>query len=143
MLNPSRVYMLAADHRWQWEEWCDARSIARARIPEVKQIAYDGFLRAHTQSAEVRESGALLIDAQYAAPVIASAAAAGLNVGTPAEKAGAFPLQWATEPFSRALIGSFVKVLVRHRADDHAAIVQEQRDKLDALQAWCRAAGKP
>ena len=43
MLNPERVYMLAADHRWQWEEWCDAQSIPRARIGEVKRLARSVF----------------------------------------------------------------------------------------------------
>src|SRR5258708_28411854 len=135
MLNPDCVYMLAADHRWQWEEWCDARSMPRARIADVKRIAYDGFLRARDRSAEVRDFGALLIDEQYSAPVIADARRTGVNVGTPAEKAGAFPLAWSTDPFSRALTGVFVKVLVRYRSDDNASIIQGQRAKLDALQA--------
>jgi 5-dehydro-2-deoxygluconokinase len=143
MLNSERVYMLATDHRWQWEEWCDAHTVSRARIPEVKRLAYDGFLRAREQSADVRQFGALLIDQQYSAPVIADALAAGVNVGTPAEKAGAFPLAWSTEPFPDALTGAFVKVLVRYRADDDPVIVQGQWEKLDALQAWCRGSGKP
>src|SRR5882762_5822647 len=99
-MNPDRVYMLAADHRWQWEEWCDARSMPRARIPEVKRLAYDGFLRARERSADVRDFGALLVDEQYSAAVIAHARTASVNVGTPAEKAGAFPLAWSTDPFS-------------------------------------------
>jgi len=143
MLNSDRVYMLAADHRWQWEEWCDARSIPRARIGEVKRLAYDGFLLARDRSAAVRESGALLVDEQYASAVVAEALAAGIAVGTPAESAGAFPLAWSAEPFSRALTGAFVKVLVRYRSDDDAAIRDGQWEKLDALQAWCRDAGKP
>jgi myo-inositol catabolism protein IolC len=143
MLNSDRVYMLAADHRWQWEEWCDARSIPRARIGEVKRLAYDGFLLARDRSAAVRESGALLVDEQYASAVVAEALAAGIAVGTPAERAGAFPLAWSAEPFSRALTGAFVKVLVRYRSDDDAAIRDGQWEKLDALQAWCRDAGKP
>lgn len=143
MLNSERVYMLAADHRWQWEEWCDARAIPRARISEVKRIAYDGFLLARDRSADVRDFGALLVDEQYSSAVIADARAAGVNVGTPAEKAGAFPLAWSTDPFSRALTGAFVKVLVRYRPDDDDAIVQGQWEKLDALQAWCRSAAKP
>ncbi len=61
-MNTDRVYMLAADHRWQWEEWCDARSMPRTRIAEVKRLAYDGFLLARDRSAAVRECGALLID---------------------------------------------------------------------------------
>lgn len=142
-LNRECVYMLAADHRWQWEEWCDARSIPRARISEVKHLAYDGFLLARDRSPEVRESGALLVDEQYGSAVVGAARRAGLTVGTPAEKAGAFPLAWSAEPFSLALTGAFVKVLVRYRSDDEPAIRDGQWEKLDALQAWCRGAGKP
>ena len=143
MLNSDRVYMLAADHRWQWEEWCDARSIPRARIGDVKRLAYDAFLLARDRSAAVREFGALLVDEQYASAVLADALSAGVNVGTPVEKAGAFPLTWSAEPFSRALTGAFAKVLVRYRSDDDQAVQDGQREKLDALQTWCRGAGKP
>jgi len=143
MLHRDRVYMLAADHRWQWEEWCDARGIARERIADVKRLAFDAFMRARDASPDVRDHGALLLDAQYSAPIVAEAARAGIEVGTPAERAGAFPLEWAAEPFERALAGAFVKVLVRYRADDDAAIHAEQLGKLLALHAWCRAAGKP
>src|SRR5438034_9086336 len=111
MLNPQCVYMLAADHRWQWEEWCDTRSIPRSRISEVKQIAFDGFMQAREQSPAVRANGALLIDEQYAPAVVGAAMKAGITVGTPAETPGAVPLAWTIEPFSRALTGAFVKVL--------------------------------
>ena len=143
MLHPDRVYMLAADHRWQWEEFCDARAIPRERITEVKRLAGDGFLLARDRSSAARDFGALLVDEQYASAVIADLLEAGLTVGTPAEKAGASPLAWATEPFSAALTGSFVKVLARHRTDDAGDVQAGQWAKLDALQAWCRAAGKP
>ena len=141
MLSSDCVYMLAADHRWQWEEWCDARSIPRTRIPEVKRLAADGFRLARERSPRVREFGALLLDAQYSSDVIAEARRDGLIVGTPAEKAGAFPLAWSTEPFERALIGTFVKVLVRFRPDDADEIREGQWHKLDMLHAWCRRAG--
>jgi len=72
-LSPDRVYMLAADHRWQWEEFCDARSLSRERIPDVKRLAYDAFLLARQRSAAVLEFGALLVDAQYSSGVIAEA----------------------------------------------------------------------
>jgi 5-dehydro-2-deoxygluconokinase len=141
MLNSECVYMLAADHRWQWEEWCNAKSIPRTRIPEVKRLAADGFRLARDRSPRVREFGALLLDAQYSSEVIAGARRDGLMVGTPAEKAGAFPLAWSTEPFERALLGTFVKVLVRFRPDDADEIREGQWQKLDTLQAWCRRAG--
>jgi 5-dehydro-2-deoxygluconokinase len=143
MLHPNCVYMLAADHRWQWEEYCDARSIARVRIPEVKRITFDAFMEARERSADVRTHGALLIDEQYGSAIVADALRAGVSAGTPVERAGAFPLSWATNPFERALTGEFVKVLVRHRPDDPEAIREAQLEKLKALQAWCRRAGKP
>ncbi len=135
--------MLAADHRWQWEEFCDARSLPRERIRDAKRVAYEGFVRAREQSAAARQFGALLIDEQYSSAVIADALKAGLAVGTPAEKAGAIPLAWATDPFSAALTGAFVKVLARYRRDDKAETLAEQWAKLEALQAWCRGQGKP
>src|SRR5471030_142433 len=137
------LYVLAADHRWPWEEFCDARSLPRERISDVKRVACDGFLLARERSAAVRDFGALLVDEQYSSATIAGALKAGLNVGTPAEKAGAFPLAWATDPFSDALTGAFVKVLVRYRPDDEAEIQAGQWANLEALQAWCRGAGKP
>ena len=142
MLNPDRVYMLAADHRWQWEEWCDARGVPRDRIAEVKRLALDGFMDAHSRSSLVRQFGALLLDEQYAGAVTADAMAQGVCVGTPAEKAGASPLEWATEPFSRALTGAFVKVLVRDRLDD-AVNHEQQLEKLLTLQTWCGRAAMP
>lgn len=135
--------MLAADHRWQWEEFCDARALPRERITDVKRLAGDGFLLARERSAAARDFGALLVDAQYSAAVIASMLQAGVTVGTPAEKAGAIPLAWATDPFADALTGAFVKVLARHRTDDDPAVQAAQWAKLEALQAWCRGAGKP
>jgi 5-dehydro-2-deoxygluconokinase len=143
MLNPDRVYMLAADHRWQWEEFCDARSIPRTRIADVKRLALDAFLMARNRVAAVGEFGALLVDEQYASAVIADALRAGVSVGTPAEKAGAFPLAWSSDPFSAALTGAFVKVLVRYRPDDDEDVRAGQWEKLDALQTWCRGTGKP
>jgi 5-dehydro-2-deoxygluconokinase len=142
-LNPDRVYMLAADHRWQWEEFCDARSLPRERIPDVKRLAYDAFLLARQRSAAVRGFGALLVDAQYSAGVIAEALKEGISIGTPAERAGAIPLAWATDPFAAALTGTFAKVLARYRTDDDPGVLAEQWAKLEALQAWCRGAGKP
>jgi len=143
MLNPLCVFMLALDHRWQWEEWCDARSIPRDRIPDAKRVAYDGFLLARDASQAVRKWGALLIDLNYGSAIIPDALARGADVGTPAERAGVFPLAWATDPFERALPGTFVKVLVRHRPNFDAAVRDGQLAKLDALQAWCGTAGKP
>jgi myo-inositol catabolism protein IolC len=143
MLQPERVYMLAADHRWQWEEWCDAHAVSRARIGEVKRIAYEGFLQARDRSSDVRAYGALLLDEQYASAVIADALRDRVEVGTPAERPGVFPLAWTTDPFDRALTGAFVKVLIRYRPEQEPAVRDQQFEKLASLLAWCTDARKP
>ena len=137
------VFMLAADHRWQFEEWCDSRGVGRARIPEAKAVIVEGFLRARERSAAVRASGALLIDEQYASGQVAAARAAGVSVGTPAERSGVFPLQWAGDPMDRMLTGTFVKVLVRHRPDYADDFVQPQLARLRELAAWCDRHAQP
>lgn len=133
------VLMLAADHRWQLEQWCDANGVGRERIPEAKAAIAEGFGLARDRSADVRAHGALLIDEQYGSAQVAAARAAGLRVGVPAEWPGSFPLRWATDPMARALTGTFVKVLVRHRPDYDPAIVSAQLGRLVELAAWCRA----
>ena len=136
------IYLLAIDHRWQWEAWCDANGVSRERIFDIKRLALDAFLDARTRSVDVQASGALLVDLTYGAEAFAAARSAGITVGTPAEKAGAFPLEWAGA-FDRALPGDFVKVLVRHGSDTAAGVVAQQRQQLLEVQAWCAAAGKP
>ena len=92
----------------------------------------------------MRDFGALLIDEQYSVRGDRRRDEGRTStVGTPAEKAGAIPLAWASEPFSASLTGAFVKVLARYRPDDDPAVQAEQWAKLEALQAWCRGAGKP
>ena len=139
MLSLRTVYMLAGDHRWQWEEWCDANGVARQRIPEVKELIVDAFLAARVQSPQVAIDGALLLDTQYGAAAIARAIREGVTIGSPAERAGSFPLEWPAADFSSRLPGAFAKVLIKDRPDYDPAIRASQRDKLLELQRWCRA----
>ncbi len=139
----SPVYMLAVDHRWQWEEWCNGAAVDRGRIPEVKALATDAFLAARAADARVEAHGALLIDALYATPQIERLMAAGATVGAPAEWPGSFPLRWQSDPMGDALTGRFVKVLAKHRPDYTETIVTGQIERLLELQAWCRAHGQP
>lgn len=136
------VYMMAIDHRWQWVEWCDAHRVDHGRIREVKRLAADAFLLARRDSDDAMTSGALLVDLIYGVEAFARAKAGGVTPGTPAEKAGVFPLEW-TGAFEKALPGSFAKVLVRHRADTPHEMVDAQMQMLLDLQAWCRQASKP
>jgi len=143
-MNTSRVFMLASDHRWQWEEWCDRHHVARTRISEVKALVLDAFLEARERSSEVRRFGALLLDNQYAAGAMAGAIQRGIPVGAPVERAGVFPLQWEREPFHAMSRGnSFVKVLVRYRPEWPEADREGQWARLLELQAWCLEAAIP
>jgi 5-dehydro-2-deoxygluconokinase len=143
-MNLSRIYMLASDHRWQWEEWCDAAGIARSRIAEAKQLVFDAFTLARSRSDDVRRSGALLLDSMYGSEAVARARAAGIPVGTPVERAGRFPLEWQDTPFHTGLAGnSFAKVLVRYRPEWEDSAKEGQMSKLLELQQWCRGAGMP
>lgn len=143
MVNQERVYILAADHRWQWEEWCAKAGLPAARISEVKGLIFEAFMQARERSPSVRRFGSLLLDIVYAAPYVERALDQGISVATPAEKAGVFPLEWGFEPFDRGLIGTLVKVLIRHRPEQPADVQEGQIAKLLALQGWCRERGKP
>lgn len=136
---PDELFVLAADHRWQWHEWCDANRRPRSVIPELKAIAVEGFLAARERSAAVAAKGAMLLDEQYAAPLIRDLSRRGVLVAAPAERAGAFPLEWACEPFWASLTGSMAKVLVRYRPDDAEERVETERRRLRELGDWCRA----
>lgn len=133
------MYMLAADHRWQWEEWCGKHGVARLRIPDTKRLALDGLLAARRRSADAQRSAAFLVDQQYASAEIERARGAGIAVGTPVERAGVFPLEWSATPFWNAAVGDFVKVLVRHSPEWDVTIRAEQFSKLKKLGDWCHA----
>jgi 5-dehydro-2-deoxygluconokinase len=137
------VYMLAADHRWQWDEWCAAHGVSRARIADTKALALDGLLAARAESAAVERGGALLIDQQYGAATVARAKDSRITFGTPAEKPGVFPLEWSAEPFWDALPGDFAKVLIRYRPEWPAASKTGQVEMLKRLAAWCRSRRQP
>ena len=143
-MNLSRIYMLASDHRWQWEEWCDASQVPRARIAEAKRLVFQAFGRARARSDDVRRNGALLLDSMYGAEAVAAAQAEGIPVGTPVERAGRFPLEWQDEPFHAGLTGnSFAKVLIRYRPEWEETAKEGQMRKLLELQAWCRRQRMP
>lgn len=137
------VYMLAADHRWQWDEWCDAHAIDRVRIREAKALALDGLLAARARSDAARTGGALLIDRQYGDMALAGAIDARVTVGTPAEKPGVFPLEWSADSFENALPGDFAKVLIRYRPEWSPEARLGQLEKLAQLARWCATAAKP
>jgi 5-dehydro-2-deoxygluconokinase len=133
------VFMLAADHRWQWEDWCDTHGVPHSRIPAAKRLALDGLLAACQQSDDARQHAAFLVDHQYGAAEVERARDAGITVGHPLERPGVFPLEWAAEPFWTLATGDFVKVLVRHRPEWEAAVQREQVAKLKTLRDWCDA----
>ena len=141
-MNEGPLFMLAADHRWQWTDWCHANGVDVARIPETKRLALDGLLAARTVSGEARRAAAFLVDQQYGASEVERARVNGVTVGTPVERPGVFPLEWSADPFWKAAIGDLVKVLVRHRPEWDADVRREQLAKLKTLGEWCAANGR-
>lgn len=136
--------MLASDHRWQWEEWCDGAQVPRDRISEIKSLVVDAFIRARDRSDDVRHHGSVLLDAKYGSQAVARARAANVPVGSPVEKAGVFPLEWERKPFHTGASGnSFSKVLIRYRPEWPDADRRAQMDRLLELQQWCRATSTP
>jgi myo-inositol catabolism protein IolC len=120
-------------------EWCDANRRPRSVIPELKAIAVEGFLAVRERSTAVAAKGAMLLDEQYAGPLIHDLSRRGVIVAAPAERAGAFPLEWEGEPFWTSLTGSMAKVPIRYRPDYAEARVETERRRLRELDAWCRA----
>jgi 5-dehydro-2-deoxygluconokinase len=135
---PDELYVLAADHRWQWHDWCEAHGRPRDIIPDLKGVAVEGFLAARGRSADVQANGAMLLDEEYSGPLIAALRARDIAVAAPVEKAGVFPLEWTAEPFWAALTGSMAKVLVRYRPDYPPSRVEAEQQALRELSDWCR-----
>jgi myo-inositol catabolism protein IolC len=132
-----RVYMLAADHRWQWEAWCREADVPFERIREVKSLIVDAFLAAREESGEVRQYGSLLLDLVYGSAQVERALALRIPVATPAEKAGVFPLEWGFDRFEEALPGNCAKVLIRYRPEWAEEVREAQFERLRVLQDWC------
>ena len=124
--------MLAADHRWQWEGFCDARSLPRERIRDVKRVAYDGFVRARGRFTAAQGSGQLLIDAKYSSDHRRLPRDSRWN----SSGEGRGPLAWATDPFP-PLTGAFVKMLATIGGTTRQALAGRWA-MLESLQAWCR-----
>src|ERR687891_540176 len=85
-MEVSRVYMLASDHRWQWEEWCDSAGVPRPRISEVKNLVFEAFAAARERSDDVASHGVLLLDTIYGAEAVRRARAAGFPEWPPVAK---------------------------------------------------------
>src|SRR5690349_21395277 len=83
LVTGGRVYMLAADHRWQWEAWCREADVPFERIREVKALIFDAFATARERSGDVRQYGSLLLDLVYASAQVERALAMGIPVATP------------------------------------------------------------
>lgn len=136
------VYMLAIDHRQEWVEWSGEHGIDHLRIREVKKLAADAFLLARRDSVYAMESGVLLVDREYGAEGFVRARAGGGIVGTPAERDGAFPIEW-TGAFDKTLQGDFVRVLVRNEPGSSQETVERQLARLVELHEWCSSLRKP
>jgi myo-inositol catabolism protein IolC len=85
-------FILAADHRTQFEDYAKKNGTDRALIARFKQVVVQGMVQARTRNASAREHGALLLDTTFGLPAMDDARKAGVPIGEPVEAAGVYPL---------------------------------------------------
>ena len=108
-------FILAADHRTQFEDHARAHHVDPARIREFKRLVVRAAIAARDREPRLRADGGLLLDRVYGAEALDDARRAGIACGEPIEMAGAWPLAWTDEGVQAvaARRPAFAKVLIR------------------------------
>jgi myo-inositol catabolism protein IolC len=141
------LYILPFDHRGSFQTrlfgWKSPLSEAQtAEIASAKQVIYDGFQSALAAGAPAAKAG-ILVDEQFGAAVLRTAAAEGVVTACPAEKSGQdeFDFEYG-EDFARhieAFDPTFCKVLVRYNPQGDRALNQKQAGRLKRLSDFLAA----
>jgi myo-inositol catabolism protein IolC len=111
-------------------------------IAGAKQVIYDGFQSALAAGVPAGKAG-ILVDEQFGAVVLRTAAAEGVVTACPAEKSGQdeFDFEYG-EDFARhieAFDPTFCKVLVRYNPQGDRALNQKQAGRLKRLSDFLAA----
>jgi len=135
------LYILPFDHRGSFQTklfgWKSPLSDAQtAEIAGAKRMIYDGFQSALAAGVPAGKAG-ILVDEQFGAAVLRTAAAEGVVTACPAEKSGQdeFDFEYG-EDFARhieAFDPTFCKVLVRYNPQGDRALNQKQAARLKRL----------
>jgi myo-inositol catabolism protein IolC len=130
-----KLYILAFDHRGSFEKMVGDVE----RVPEAKELIWEGFQRAIEEGAP-KEYGGVLVDAKYGAKVAREAKAGGYVLSMPVEKSGQAEFDFEDgEQFGDKIEQfdpTFSKVLVRYNPEGDAAMNERQTAKLRRLSEW-------
>jgi myo-inositol catabolism protein IolC len=130
-----KLDILAFDHRGSFEKMVGDVE----RVPEAKELIWEGFQRAIEEGAP-KEYGGVLVDAKYGAKVAREAKAGGYVLSMPVEKSGQAEFDFEDgEQFGDKIEQfdpTFSKVLVRYNPEGDAAMNERQTAKLRRLSEW-------
>jgi 5-dehydro-2-deoxygluconokinase len=113
-------FILAADHRTQFEDYAREHGVDRERIAAFKGLIVTAMASARSKDSRAREHGGLLLDRIFGAKAIDDAIRTGIPCGEPLEEAGRHPLAWVEDGVEGVAKRRppFAKVLVRIPAKD-------------------------
>ncbi len=139
------LYILAFDHRWTITkgllgvEGREPTQDEANKVSELKQIIFDGFLKAN-ESGITGGDPAILVDETFGLEVQQKAKELNIKFAAPVEKSGqkVFDFEYGDQ-FREKIneIGAdFVKILVRWNPDDEEEIRETQGNRIKELSDW-------
>lgn len=140
------LFVLAFDHRSQFEQLADAHGADRQRIGHFKSLVVDAVARVADELGLSDRMG-VLIDGRYGEEALSRAANRGWWIGRPVEVPLSRPLEFETGGdvglhIQRWPGAHVVKCLVHYHPDDHPDLRLVQERKLIDLFRGCVAAGR-
>ena len=139
------LFVLAFDHRTQFEQEADAAGADRDAIRTFKALVYEGFARVAESHPDA--GCAVLVDPIYGAGVLQRATRSGRRIGVPIEEAGTTPTRWIGGQAAYATLVTrpsrwFVKALFRMHPSQDASIHSAQLARMRELQDACDSLGR-
>lgn len=140
---PDELFILAVDHRTQFEEIADRLGVERSRLSELKRIA----VAAAGLLARDRPNVGIICDAEYGSDALVDADALSLWTARPIEAAGVKPLQFNIgDDVGTGLLTwprrQTVKCLCYYDADDPPELRARQERQLVRLNQACKTLGR-
>ncbi len=142
--NPDTpMFVLAFDHRLQFESSCFVRAVLADKIRQFKEHVYKGFL----QVAKQQPFAAMLLDPIYGQQSLIDANRQGMSIGVPIELAGSLPVRWlGGRSLYHTLLKQpahwFVKVMWHFHPDMGYVLRQQQLNQLIHLHDVCCQLGR-
>ncbi|MCH2303580.1 MAG: PfkB family carbohydrate kinase, partial [SAR324 cluster bacterium] len=135
------MLVLAFDHRSQFQETCQKLDLSEEKIPEFKELVFEGFRQVEAKHSE--QPLAILVDPQYGSKILEESAYEAFKIGVPIEKAGIFPTEWLCEEDLYQHLQArpsewFVKLLWKFHPDLDESAKKTQMNQLKRLDAVCR-----